>query len=1192
MKRAATVALTVLAVFLGVDLTAAEGPVPTTTATTSLAEDKRAAVAVKAPTTVEEIEARRKELAEEMAALRTASATQPAATQPIETTTQPADVATNLYFLLKEYDNLLQQQKLSNELLEKFKSEEGIRKLKEEVEALEGKTKVLEGKLASQEQAREEVGTRKDVAELYDKLNQEHDSQVRAQTARVERQAKLAELRRKTGERVAETRKAFDAAVADFTVRTTTAKAGPEREQAQYAKRIAVLTYERALADSQGLNLEESLLAQEQRREARRLSALQPYVKKLREWMNALDKAEAESELARIDKRIAEAKTEWERTYWGLAKAIEEVYKEFEKYDNPTRDRYPESQFGKDENRIARREKYWKTWLDSLVRRSGQEVLSRYRDVRKELAQERAYYDRLNDKLDDTIDERETAFAKRDQILEQVERTRDEMDDLPSRPSDVVAEKLLTALDERQKKLTVQMSTIESLQNAAIDRLTQSIGRSKKYVEQLERARSNLYWSYLVVRDEGLVRFAWKSIRQEWKDNAGYLRVQLEKAYSSARKQLSSIPSSYWLVMGALLVVSVPLSWHLGRSQRRWAVAYEAALGERMRQEGIEAAGFSERLRLAGRRLVAETAIPVLPLLVAVCFTRIVDLQGDPSDLALAVLLLTAGVFLAFGLNRALFLRARPRFRLVRCSNTVARYYRRWLRAFIITTIVLVPAPLMLYLLDVMAETRGYLWQVYKTASLVVVLLFLFRKQMVMKVVGRPENLRARWLYTLIGAIYPLLPLGVMGLLVLQMMGYGALSGYLIRNTVLTFSLALVVSIATSYVADLARKYRRVYEQQRQEQQALEEKAEPAVPASDAVIASQEAAPRSVEPDDDGSESEFLVGLTSSLFSWVIRLCGLLLMLRVWGITLVEINSALNYRLAGLEEQPVTLWRVLAALLAVLVSVLGSRSLRSILNTRVYPAYEALDRGGRAAINTILHYFLVVFGIYAAMQLLHVELGALTVLVGTLGLGLGLGLQPLFINFISGLMIFFERHIKVGDIVEVGGKIGEVTGISIRSTSIKTFDNIDLIIPNGEFITAQVVNWSLQDRRIRGQLDIGVAYGSDVELVRRLLMRVAYEHPKVLRDPAPIVWFMDFADNALLFKLLIWFEDLSDRMSSLTELRFAINKAFAEKGINIPFPQRTISMIDDKPLRVELSQGPPEGASPPTPDGGTNESPR
>ena len=218
------------------------------------------------------------------------------------------------------------------------------------------------------------------------------------------------------------------------------------------------------------------------------------------------------------------------------------------------------------------------------------------------------------------------------------------------------------------------------------------------------------------------------------------------------------------------------------------------------------------------------------------------------------------------------------------------------------------------------------------------------------------------------------------------------------------------------------------------------------------------------------------------------------------------------------------------------------------------------------------------------MVAIHLDLSVFTVMLGTLGLGLGLGLQPVFVNFISGVMMMFERHVKVGDVIEVGSVLGTVTRINTRSTVVKSFDNIDIIVPNSHMITEQVTNWSLEDRRIRGRMEIGVAYGSDPKQVMEILQSTAEAHPEVQDEPEPHVWFTDFADNALMFTLLIWTDDLSKRMDALTDIRIELDKRFKEAGIDIPFPQRTISMINDQPLRVEMISG--EGSMRPSPEKG------
>ena len=178
-------------------------------------------------------------------------------------------------------------------------------------------------------------------------------------------------------------------------------------------------------------------------------------------------------------------------------------------------------------------------------------------------------------------------------------------------------------------------------------------------------------------------------------------------------------------------------------------------------------------------------------------------------------------------------------------------------------------------------------------------------------------------------------------------------------------------------------------------------------------------------------------------------------------------------------------------------------------------------------------------------------------LFGALGIGLGFGLQNIFNNFVSGLILLFERPIQVGDVVEVNGIWGKVNKINVRSTLVQTYDNASLIIPNSEFISNQLKNWSFKDSRIRRKITVGVAYGSDLNLVRQTLMEVAENHPKVLAEPQPDILFEDFGDSALVFKLRIW--TLVDyALSTDTEIRFEIDRLFRKRNIQIPFPQQDI----------------------------------
>ena len=163
-------------------------------------------------------------------------------------------------------------------------------------------------------------------------------------------------------------------------------------------------------------------------------------------------------------------------------------------------------------------------------------------------------------------------------------------------------------------------------------------------------------------------------------------------------------------------------------------------------------------------------------------------------------------------------------------------------------------------------------------------------------------------------------------------------------------------------------------------------------------------------------------------------------------------------------------------------------------------------------------------------------------------------------NFVSGLILLLERPVKRGDFVEVGSSKGTVREIRARATVVTTVDNIDILVPNGQFITEPVINQTFSNRRIRIRVDVGVAYGSDTDLVRRTLERVAGEHPLVLEEPAPKVWFTSFGESSLDFSVLVWIDEpiLQPQISS--DLRFAVDQAFRAAEIEIPFPQRDLHL--------------------------------
>ncbi len=272
----------------------------------------------------------------------------------------------------------------------------------------------------------------------------------------------------------------------------------------------------------------------------------------------------------------------------------------------------------------------------------------------------------------------------------------------------------------------------------------------------------------------------------------------------------------------------------------------------------------------------------------------------------------------------------------------------------------------------------------------------------------------------------------------------------------------------------------------------------------------------------------------------------------------IYVQDALNIRLFALGDSVFTLWTVLYLIVLFIGLLLVSRVLKRWLVNRVL-ARRDLDLGVRQAIATIFHYLFVLIGLLIILSTAGIDFTTLNVLAGAVGIGVGFGLQTVANNFISGLIILFERPIKVGDRIQSGDVTGDVIRISARATTIKTNDNIEIIVPNADFITSQVINWSHSDREVRLHIPVGVSYSSDPEHVRKVLLDVASSHKGVLKKPPPDVMFVEFGDSSLNFDLRVWTSDYITTPKTLrSELNFAIRKAFKENGVEIPFPQRDI----------------------------------
>jgi small-conductance mechanosensitive channel len=280
----------------------------------------------------------------------------------------------------------------------------------------------------------------------------------------------------------------------------------------------------------------------------------------------------------------------------------------------------------------------------------------------------------------------------------------------------------------------------------------------------------------------------------------------------------------------------------------------------------------------------------------------------------------------------------------------------------------------------------------------------------------------------------------------------------------------------------------------------------------------------------------------------------------------ISIKNGLTYKFVLAEGRYTTPFKMLIGILVLVAAFICTRYLKNVLQTRVYEKAQ-LDKGARHAISSGITYFIIGIAAIIGLNVAGIPLRSLAIFAGAFGIGLGFGMQNIISNLVSGIIIFFEKPIKIGDVVTLDKDIaGKVEKISIRSTVVSTFDRKTVVVPNSKFLESNVVNWVHGgDMLLRSKIGIGVAYGSDTELVKKCLLEVMDLHPDVEKEPAPIVRFAEFGNSSLNFELYFW-AHIFKRWMAISDLNFAIDRIFRENNIEIPFPQRDLHIRSEKPI--------------------------
>lgn len=404
---------------------------------------------------------------------------------------------------------------------------------------------------------------------------------------------------------------------------------------------------------------------------------------------------------------------------------------------------------------------------------------------------------------------------------------------------------------------------------------------------------------------------------------------------------------------------------------------------------------------------------------------------------------------------------------------------------------------------------------------------------------------------------------------ILAILGYYETARVLLSR--LLFSSGLVVTTYVLY--GLIRRTVLVAQRRLSLQQAIERRDRIQKARQEAAAAEErgEAVSKPAKVNYDEIDVETMSRQTAQLLNTLVTVGFAALMWLFWQDLLPALSVVDNIKLplgetigvsGEIINSSISLWTILKSITILALTIIAGKNLPGFLEVFVLDSFK-LEAGTRYAIITVLGYVIFAIGLAIAFTVLGVKWAKLQWIVAALGVGIGFGLQEIIANFISGLIILFERPIRIGDYVTIGDQSGTVSRIKIRATTLTDLDNREILIPNKEIITGRVTNWTLSNSVTRLKLYVGIAYGSDTDHARDLMLSVLKDNEKILDRPNPQVFFLGFGESSLDFELRAFISNFDDRFPVLDKLHTDINKSLEIEGITIPFPQRDLHVVSE-----------------------------
>ncbi|MDJ0945653.1 MAG: DUF3772 domain-containing protein [Kiloniellales bacterium] len=697
-----------------------------------------------------------------------------------------------------------------------------------------------------------------------------------------------------------------------------------------------------------------------------------------------------------------------------------------------------------------------------------------------------------------------------------------------------------------QRRYLNELLTTPAGQLKSIDVLIQATGL---LVDQIADAQREVLTAELLVRTPSVLSFdTWSSAVADLAIWSGRILTVPGQWYNSP--EVGAAGSGYLAGIFIAVFAAGALGWYL----RRWLLRHFA------RDPEIEEPSYRTRVLAGFAETTANVAIPIL--VVAAAYGALLSrglMFGPFQSLALGVLFAVVAVSLLRGLPKALLSPSMPHWRLVNLGDLAARL---WYRRAVTLAVILGIDQLILFSFAAVEPSLSlrYAYAFVVDGAIAVVFLattldnrlWLSPEEDARAVAARagetPEppleesEGRSNW-----WLVFRVLITGLaIAVPTVSLIGYGVLAIYIGERMVVSTGILLLGVVFHGLARDLA-----------------------------AVLTSSDDKP----PAPDEAPSPIFVW-TLLLIDIAIFSAVVVFLVPLWGGRWDNVFERIGWALSGISVggRSFSPADVLIGIAVFVVLIMVVRFLQRFINRRVL-MQTRMDVGVRNAINTGFGYAGFVLAALVGIDTAGVDLSGLAIIAGALSVGIGFGMQSIVNNFVSGLILLIERPIKVGDWIVVGQDQGTVKRISVRSTEILTFSNASVIIPNSELIAGRVTNWMYKDRSGRIELKVGVAYGSDTDQVRRVLLDCARGHPGIKPWPQPYVVFMDFGDSALLFELRFFIRDMNNYLAISSDLRFAIDAAFREAGITIPFPQRDVHVYQQGALAAapEAAAAAPSG---------------